>query len=111
MNQLEVLLSAWGRWAIAGESKGLGYASICPMFRDARPSRTYESAPPSGYSPQDFEAVTQAISVLPVFHAVAVVVYYQQSDSVRDAASKLGVDHKAASRYIEDAKRRLIPLL
>lgn len=105
MNQLEVLLSAWGRWAVAGESQALGYASICPMFRDAKPSRVYESSPPAGYSARDFEAVTEAVRALPLFHGVALVAFYQIGGCVLDVAAKrMGVDSRVAGRYVKEAR-------
>jgi hypothetical protein len=45
---IHVQLSIWGKAQMADARKGLGYASVCPMFQDARHGGSYGSRPPLG---------------------------------------------------------------
>ena len=45
---IDAQLSIWGKWSMARASKGLGYPSTCPMFKDARHGGAFGSLPPLG---------------------------------------------------------------
>ena len=48
---IDTILSRWGRWVIKSDSKGLGYPSTCPMFRDFRSGEVLEVLHHWGYLP------------------------------------------------------------
>ena len=110
-SSVEILLAAWGRWAIRVETKGIGYPSISPMFREARFGKGFGSAPPVGLNDSDLRAVDAAVQRLPVILRATLNEFYKSQCSVRDLAKRLGCGHKAAGQYLNEARRRLAKAL
>ena len=106
-SSVEILLAAWGRWAIRVETKSIGYSSVCPMFREARFGNGFGSAPPVGLNDADLRAVDAAVQRLPVILRATLNEFYKSQCSVRDLALHLGCDKNAAGRYLNEARRRV----
>lgn len=111
MTHIETLLSMWGKWSRAGRLKGLGYDPVCPMFRDARPSRGYESAPPIGIGNGDMPDVDKAVNALPGVLRLMVIETYLIGGSLRDVASRTGISKDSVKRYLADAHANVENLL
>lgn len=106
-SSIEILLSAWGRWAIRVETNSIGYSSICPMFREARFGNGFGSAPPVGLNDADLRAIDSAVQQLPIILRATLNEFYKRQCSIRDLALHLGCDHKAAGRYLNEARNRV----
>lgn len=107
LSNVEILLAAWGRWAIRVETKSIGYSSVCPMFREARFGNGFGSAPPVGLNDADLRAVDAAVQRLPVILRATLNEFYKSQCSIRDLALHLGCSHKSASQYLNEARRRV----
>ena len=107
LSNVEVLLSAWGRWAVRVETKSIGYSSVSPMFREMRSGNGFGSAPPVGLNDADLRAVDAAVQRLPVILRATLNEFYKSQCSVRDLALHLGCNHKSASQYLNEARRRV----
>ena len=72
---VEVQLSVWGKWVVRQASKGLGFGSVSPMFRDYRSGGGYSSRVPFGV--EDYVCETNdAVHMCPKdLQAVAFQVY------------------------------------
>jgi DNA-directed RNA polymerase specialized sigma24 family protein len=106
-SSIEILLAAWGRWAIRVETKSIGYASVSPMFREARFGNGFGSAPPVGINDADLRAVDAAVQRLPVILRATLNEFYKSQCSIRDLALHLGCSRPSASQYLNEARRRI----
>ena len=107
LSNVEVLLAAWGRWAIRVETKSIGDSSVCPMFREARFGNGFGSAPPVGLNDADLHAVDAAVQRLPVILRATLNEFYKSPCSVTELGAHLGCDKSAAGRYLNEARRRV----
>ena len=107
LSNVEVLLSAWGRWAVRVETKSIGYSSVSPMFREMRSGNGFGSAPPVGLNDADLRAVDAAVQRLPVILRATLNEFYKSQCSVRDLALHLGCSRPSASQYLNEARRRV----
>ena len=110
-SSVEILLAAWGRWAIRVETKGIGYPSISPMFREARFGKGFGSAPPVGLNDADLRAVDVAVQRLPVILRATLNEFYKCQCSKRELAARLGCSPPSASQYLNEARRRVAKLM
>lgn len=103
--QIEVLLSAWGRWAIRRDSKALGFPRVSPMFRDAPLGDSFGNALPLDLAEVDLLAVDASIMRLPPVWREAVIQAYQRGagKSMDENARQLGIDRKTLGKYISKA--------
>lgn len=106
-SSVEILLAAWGRWAIRVGDKGIGYPSISPMFREARFGKGFGSAPPVGLNNADLRAVDAAVKRLPLILRATLYEFYICQCSKRDLAARLGCAPKSAGQYLNEARRRV----
>jgi len=104
---IKVLLSRWGRWAIKRDSRGLGYPSTSPMFRDAPKGDGFGDALPIGIAETDILAVDAAVMRLPEGLRLVVIYIYQRCYSLRDAARRLGFSHQSVGKYLADAHNKI----
>ncbi len=92
-------LSAWGRWVVRSDSRGLGYPSVSAGFGDYRPAGAgYKSSPPvgvfTGMGQQDLHAISKAIGRLGEPERRLCAEYYVVSGSHTDIARRLAVARK-----------------
>lgn len=104
---VEVLLSAWGKWAVRIETKSIGYPSTSPMFREARFGKGFGSSEPIGISDDDMKAVDSAVQSLPLILKITIKEFYKRECSIRDLSMSLGCDKSAAGRYLNEGRRRV----
>lgn len=104
---VEILLSAWGKWAVRIETKAIGYPSTSPMFREARFGKGFGSSEPIGISDDDMKAVDKAVQTLPVILRATLNEFYKRQCSIRELSLHLGCDKNAAGRYLNEARRRI----
>lgn len=105
--QVEMLLAAWGQWALKRGSGALGYPSVSPMFRDAPRGDSYGSAIPLGMADSDMEAVDVAVRRLPGVQRLAVVEMYQFGGSLRAVAARMGISDKTLAKYLDSAHKKI----
>lgn len=112
-SSMEVLLCSWAKWASAGHLKALGYPSTSPMFRDARPSRCYESSPPAGLfcGADQMEEMDRAINALPGLLRLIIIESYLFGGSQRDIAARIGISAVSVGRYLASAYEQLENIL
>lgn len=110
---LDDLLLMWAR-RLPGR---LGFASICPMFRErvAQPARSYE---PTGYCDADYRQLEIAIGRLQERHRLVLTMYYKPwfADAAQaDLKAKFGIVtdrtwrnwlHEAASFLVADMDKQ-----
>lgn len=103
---IEVLLSAWGRWAISIQTRSIGFPSQSPMFKDTPPGKSFGSAPPLGVGCDtgDMESINEAIKRMPVFHRVVLIEFYQIGGTTREIAARLGCAQTTFNSYLTAAK-------
>lgn len=105
ISHIDVLLCRWGRWAIAQARREVGYPSVSPMFRDAKPGRGFGSEIPVGVCTgrADMDAIDRAVQSLPLVLRCVVMHHYQHQSSLRDTATACGISHKSATQYLNQA--------
>jgi len=87
-------LAIWGKWTMARASKGLGYPSVCPMFKDARHGGAFGSAPPVGVTLDsidhilDTDAAVQRLS--DDYRRLAIEFYAHRCTAV-EISARLGI--------------------
>ena len=106
-SNVEVLLSAWGKWAVRIESRAIGFSSTSPMFREARFGKGFGASEPVGITDDDMQAVDKAVQTLPDFFRATLNEFYKRPCSVRDLSVKLGCSHRTASQYLNEARRKV----
>lgn len=106
-SQVEVLLAAWGWWALKRGSGALGYPSVSPMFRDAPRGDSYGSAIPLGMANRDMEAVDMAVRRLPDELRKAVVEMYQRGGSLRAVAARIKISDKTLRKRLDEAYEKI----
>lgn len=112
MIDVEILLSAWGKWAVSTESRALGFPTTSPMFRDMRPSRGYESAPPFGIGEHEhMRAVDAAVQTLPLLYRLVISELYVRGGSRREVAERIGCSHVGLGRYLAYAHEAVLAAL
>lgn len=106
--RIDMMLCHWGRWALAGIRKSVGYSSICPMFKSAG-NGAYGSGIPAGVFVGDFDirALDSAVLALPEIHRIVVKVHYQNGKSMRDTAAKCGIKRGMLIRYLDESHRAI----
>lgn len=108
MNEvMHARLSAWGRWSVRAESKGLGYPRVSAGFGDYRPaSVSYKSAPPIGvFTGMDFDDMrdlSDAIERLSLPDKMLCNTYYKSGEPHAEVARRLSVCRKTL--YLRLAK-------
>lgn len=89
---INVQLSIWGKWAARQNSKGLGYPSISPMFKDVKHGGTFGSQLPPGVCVLEYVRVTdQAVQRLSEQDRALCVEFYQVRGTAVEIARRLGM--------------------
>lgn len=100
--RIDVMLHAWGRWAMAQVQRSVGYPSICPMFKDAG-GGAYGSGIPAGVSEYDLKDIDAAVRALPIVHRTVVMAHYQHAGSFRETAKKCGIGRGMLNRFLTES--------
>ena len=94
IDYIHAQLSIWGKAQLSDARKGLGYASVCPMFRDVKHGGVYGSAPPLGVSMtsrENIEDTDNAIARLPIAQRHLAVEMYVIGGTGDQVAARLGI--------------------
>lgn len=87
-------LSIWGKWVVAKSSKGIGYAAICPMFKDQRHGGVYASQPPMGVTVDGMDNILdtdKAVQRLDQVQRQLAYEFYVRSGKGVEVAARLGI--------------------
>ena len=97
---VDVLLCAWGRWALRNHARAIGYPPISPMFQDKWPSKVFDSRVPFGVD--EYVAETDlAVQRLPADLRLVAVEYYQIRGKSEDVARRLSMSKATLFRRID----------
>lgn len=106
---IDVQLSVWGKWAVRNSSKGLGYPSVSPMFKDAQHGGTYGSQLPPGVSDCEYVRETDlAVQRLAELDRALVVEFYQVRGTAADIASRLGIARRTMYDRLDAVHRAVM---
>jgi hypothetical protein len=111
---IHITLSRWGRWSIRKASGGLGYArmSLIAGANDGDNGH-HDPSPPPDVTDADFDAVSDAVCLLPNEQIRAVVGMYVQGTgkSFYRVARDVGMHRDTLERLVLSAHRALEPML
>ncbi len=108
---IHVQLSIWGRWSERNASKGIGYSSICPMFKDVRHGEGYGSMPPPGVEVASLNEILdmdKAIQRLSQDAKKLCVEYYVIRGSGEDIAGRLGIKRRTLYDRLHAVQQSLL---
>lgn len=107
LTHIDHALHAWGRWAVRHASKGVGWPTVSPMFRDYRSSNVYGSCEPIGtLAEADCHDIDKAVGTLPSVLRITVIEYYQFCNGNWSKSTKrLGISRETLSKYLDRARR------
>ncbi len=106
---IDVQLSVWGKWAVRNSSKGLGYPSISPMFKDAQHGGTYGSQLPPGVCVLEYVRETdQAVQRLSPTDRALCVEFYQVRGTAVDIARRLGIARQRLYERLDAVHRAVM---
>lgn len=94
IDYIHTQLSLWGKAQLSDARKGLGFANVCPMFRDVKHGGVYGSSPPLGVSMtarDNIDDTGAAVQRLGVVQRQLVVEYYVIGGTGDAIASRLGI--------------------
>lgn len=97
---VDVLLCAWGRWALRHKAGAVGYPSVSPMFQDAPSSKVFDSKTPFGVDYYVSET-DLAVQRLPADLRLVAVEYYQIRGKSEDVARRLRMSKATLFRRID----------
>lgn len=110
IKRIDDLLIAWGRWVVRSDSRGLGYASVCPMFRDTPPSVGFDSSPPPGVftGAENANAINAVVSGLAKDQrALCYEVYVVTGRTRLQVAQAMGISRDTLYQWIARLHRRV----
>lgn len=98
---IDTILSRWGKWVIKSDSKGLGYPSTCPMFRDFRSGEVHRSSPPLGiFTGRDtLDDVNKIVASLGRIDQVRCYEYYVVGGKKEAIAVRMGIAVREVYRW------------
>lgn len=97
---IDVLLCAWGRWALRNQARAIGYPPISPMFQDMQASKVFDSKVPFGVD--EYVAETDiAVQRLPNDLKLVAVEYYQIGGKAESVAGRLGIKKTTLYKRID----------
>ena len=91
---VDAQLSIWGKRSVAMMSRGLGFSSVCPMFKQDRYCGGYGSATPIGVTVGAIENIVDteaAVDRLKQEEKVLIVEYYVIGGKGIEVAARLGM--------------------
>ena len=111
---VDARLSIWGKWSAAKASKGIGFSSTCPMFKDARHGGAFGSHPPMGVQVdsldniRDTDAAVQRLSN--EYRCLAIEFYVHHRSGV-DLARSLGLSRQRLYERLHALHQTMLGLL
>lgn len=111
---IDTQLSIWGKWSMARASKGLGYPSTCPMFKDARHGGAFGSLPPLGVSLDSIDTIEdtdKAVRRLSEDNRTLAIEFYVHHRSGVDLAKQLGVSRSRLYERLHSLHQSMLGLL
>jgi hypothetical protein len=111
---IDAQLSIWGKWSMARSAKGLGFPSICPMFKDARHGGAFGSNPPMGVSLDSMDQILdtdKAVSRLNDEYRCLAIEFYAHQRSGVDLAKSLGLSRKSLYQRLDNLHVSMLGLL
>lgn len=94
------VMCAWGRWAVAVEDGGRGYAREVAWARLGASSHVFESKLPSEIIGSDILQADSAVKTLPIGQRAIVATYYKRGAVARIAAAELGFTTRFVSEHV-----------
>lgn len=94
IDYINVQLTLWAKAQSAEARKGLGFSSICPMFRDVKHGGVYGSAPPVGVSMtsrENIDDTAEAVRRLDAAQRQLVVEFYLVGGTGEEIGARLGM--------------------
>lgn len=102
-------LSVWGKWAVRQNSKGLGYPSISPMFKDVKHGGTFGSQLPPHVCVLEYVRDTDlAVQRLPATDRALCVEFYQVGGSAVSVAQRLGIARQRLYERLDAVHRAVV---
>lgn len=114
IDYIHTQLALWGKAQMADARKGLGYASVCPMFRDVKHGGVYASSPPLGVSMtsrENIDDTAAAVARLGVVQRQLVVEYYVVGGTGEQVAARLGIARQRLYERLHVLHQELLGLL
>ncbi len=107
IDYINMKLSIWGKWAVRRYSAGLGYPSVCPMFRLIRHGGGYRSDVPYGVDEYVMET-DQAVRRLPAADVALCVEFYQRGGTGAEVARRLGIARQRLYERLDAVHRAVM---
>lgn len=107
IDYIDMQLSAWGKWALARSTSGLGYPSVSPMFNDMPHGGGYASEVPCGVCEYVHET-DQAVQRLTAPDQALCVEFYQVRGSAVAVARRLGIARRTLYDRIDAVHRAVM---
>lgn len=107
-------LSIWGKAQRSGARSGLGWPSVCPMFRDVKHGGVYGSAPPVGVSMTNREAIDDtdaAVQRLAADMRQLAVEYYVVGGTGDVIAARMGISKRTLYYRMDRLHHALLGML
>ena len=114
ISYIDTQLSIWGKWSMARASKGLGYPSTCPMFKDARHGGAFGSLPPLGVSLDSVDTIRdtdEAVRRLSDDYRCLAIEFYVHRVSGVEMADRLGISRKSLYQRLDRLHQSMLGLL
>jgi len=114
IDYVNVQLSAWGKWAARNASKGMGYSSICPMFKQAQHGGAFGPSIPAGIDVSGIDHIRdtdEAVRRLDEASRALCVEYYVIRGSSEEIANRMGVTKKTIYNRIDALHQKVLGLL
>lgn len=111
---VDAQLAIWGKAQLRDARKGLGFSSVCPMFRDMKHGGVYGSQVPCGVSLTDLENIADtdvAVSRLPIEQRQLVVEFYVVGGKIESIADRLGIAKRTLYDRLHVLHQQVLGLL
>lgn len=109
---VDTQLAIWGKAQSREASKGLGFSSVCPMFRDMKHGGVYGSAVPIGIASREHITDTgKAIARLQVEERQFVWEFYVIGGKAVEIAERLGMQRQRLYEKLHVIHAKVLGLL
>ena len=115
IDYIHVQLTLWAAAQRQDARKGLGYASVCPMFRDVKHGGVYGSAPPVGVmtitAKENVADTAAAVARLDAPARQLVAEYYLVGGTGDEIAARLGLARRTLYDRLHMLHQALLGLI